>query len=63
MAKHREIVVKDVGPVSRLSFPIPNGGGIVVMRARNGSGKTSVLDGVSIALRQAGALQAQLKII
>ena len=56
MAKQREVVVKDLGPISRLSFPMPTGGGVVVMRARNGAGKTSVLDGVSIALRQSGSL-------
>ena len=56
MAKQRDITIKDVGPINRLTIPVPAGGGVTVLRARNGTGKTSAIEGITIALRQAGTL-------
>lgn len=40
------IEVTDVGPVEHLSIPIPEDGGLVVLRGANGSGKSSLLKAV-----------------
>ena len=40
------IEVNNVGPIERLTIPIPEEGGIVVLRGRNGSGKTHAINGV-----------------
>ncbi len=42
----KTIEIDHVGPVRHLTIPIPEQGGVVVLRGRNGSGKTTVLDGV-----------------
>ncbi len=42
----RSIELKDVGPVERLTIPIPEGGGVVVLRGRNGQGKSHALQAV-----------------
>ena len=38
-------IVND-GAIEKLTIPVPDGGGIVVMKGRNGSGKTTALDAV-----------------
>jgi hypothetical protein len=43
----KTIELKDVGPVASLSIPIPEGGGVVVLRGRNGFGKTRSLEAVA----------------
>jgi energy-coupling factor transporter ATP-binding protein EcfA2 len=43
----REITIENVGPVKRCTIPIPPNGGIVVLKGRNGSGKSHVLDAVA----------------
>lgn len=40
------IEVNDIGPVRSLSIPIPEDGGVVVLRGRNGRGKSHVLAAV-----------------
>ncbi len=42
----RTIQVRDVGPVEHLVIPIPEGGGLVVLRGRNGLGKSHSLHAV-----------------
>ena len=34
------IEIKNIGPISTASIPIPEGGGVVVLRGKNGSGKS-----------------------
>lgn len=41
------IEVKDVGPVETVSIPIPEGGGVVVLRGTHGSGKSTTLKAVN----------------
>lgn len=43
----KTIEIRDVGPVEQLHIPIPAGGGIVVLRGLNGSGKSKALEAVS----------------
>lgn len=41
------IELKAVGPIDRLKIPVPKGGGVVVLKGRNGSGKSYALAGVA----------------
>lgn len=43
---NKSIELRDVGPVRRLEITIPEGGGVVVLRGRNGLGKTHCLQAV-----------------
>lgn len=40
------IELRSVGPIDRLRIPVPKGGGVVVLKGRNGSGKSYALAGV-----------------
>ena len=40
------IEIDKVGAIKHLSIPIPEGGGLVVLRGRNGSGKSTAIKGV-----------------
>jgi len=42
----REIVIENVGPVRKLAFEVPEDGGVVVLRGRNGAGKSHALNAV-----------------
>lgn len=55
----RTIEVSDIGPVERVSIPVPNEGGLVVLRARNGRGKTKTLEAVETALSGRGKLDVR----
>ena len=55
----RTIELLNVGPIQRLDIPIPEGGGVVVLRGRNGTGKTTALDAVSAMLEGDGAIAAR----
>lgn len=46
MAGAREVILENVGPVQRLRVPIPEGGGVVVITGRNGSGKSTSIEAV-----------------
>ena len=48
------IEVKNIGPVEKLSLPVPENGGLVVLRGRNGSGKTQTLRAVEAAVSGKG---------
>lgn len=43
----KTIELENVGPVSRLSIPVPEDGGIVVLTGKNGAGKTETLKAVT----------------
>jgi DNA repair exonuclease SbcCD ATPase subunit len=43
-AKAKSIELSNVGPIEHLTIPIPDGGGVVVIRGRNGSGKSHALE-------------------
>ena len=45
-----EIEIKDVGPISSLTIPVPEGGGVVVLRGGQGVGKTTAIKAVSKTL-------------
>ena len=38
------INIDNVGPIQHLEIPIPEGGGVVVLRGRNGTGKTTAIN-------------------
>jgi energy-coupling factor transporter ATP-binding protein EcfA2 len=52
----REIVIENVGPVKKVSIQIPADGGIVVLRGRNGAGKSHVLDAVQSLVSGEGSV-------
>jgi energy-coupling factor transporter ATP-binding protein EcfA2 len=41
-----KVVVENVGPVKSFEFEVPEDGGVVVLRGRNGAGKSHILDAV-----------------
>lgn len=41
------VLIENVGAIAKLSIPVPDGGGVVVLKGPNGIGKTTALDGVS----------------
>jgi hypothetical protein len=45
-----EITIADVGPIHGLKIAVPEGGGVVVLRGRNGVGKTTALEAVGSLL-------------
>jgi hypothetical protein len=51
-----EIEIKNSGPVESLSVPVPEGGGIVVIRGENGRGKTMALDAIALLVGGDGRL-------
>jgi energy-coupling factor transporter ATP-binding protein EcfA2 len=52
-----EVVLENIGPISKLAIPLPEGGGVVVLQGPNGSGKTTALDAVE-ALANGGKAPA-----
>lgn len=40
------VELTNVGPIERLSIPVPENGGLVALRARNGRGKTKALEAI-----------------
>jgi energy-coupling factor transporter ATP-binding protein EcfA2 len=40
------VLIENVGPISKLEIPLPEGGGVVVLQGPNGSGKTTALQSV-----------------
>ena len=48
-------IVND-GAIEKLTIPVPDGGGIVVMKGRNGSGKTTALNAVESLVSGKGSL-------
>jgi ABC-type cobalamin/Fe3+-siderophores transport system ATPase subunit len=62
----RSIELRDVGPVEHITIPIPIDGGLVVLRGRNGLGKShclravsGMIDGKTKPVTRDGALGAQ----
>lgn len=42
----RNIEIENIGPVEKLSIPVPEDGGLVVLQGRNGAGKSNSLEAV-----------------
>lgn len=42
----REVVVENGGAIERVSIPIPRGGGVTVLKGRNGTGKSTAINGL-----------------
>lgn len=56
VADQRTIEIENIGPIQHLSIPIPEDGGIVVLRGSNGQGKDHALDAIHSALSGDGQL-------
>ena len=48
------IKIENIGPIHHLSIPLPDGGGVVVLRGRNGVGKTHALEAVDALISGSG---------
>ena len=44
----REVDITDIGPIEHLRIPIPDGGGVVVLRGRQGVGKSHALEAINV---------------
>ena len=55
----RTVSIKDIGPVKSLTLSIPDTGGICVLRARNGAGKTKALEAVNSLISGNGSLECR----
>ena len=59
MSTVQEITLTNVGPVRHATIPIPEPGGLVVLKARNGAGKTKTLEAVESALTGRGKIEVR----
>jgi energy-coupling factor transporter ATP-binding protein EcfA2 len=50
------IEIKDAGPIESLTIPVPEGGGVVVLRGPNGGGKSTALNAVTALVSGAGTV-------
>ena len=48
------ITLKNIGPIEHVTIPVPAEGGVVVLRGRNGSGKSTALDAIQTAITGKG---------
>ena len=55
----QEIRLSNVGPVEHVAIPVPDGGGVVVLRGRNGRGKTKTLEAVESAITGRGKIEVR----
>ena len=53
------VEIENIGPIERLTLPVPEDGGIVVLHGRNGSGKTKSLEAVEKLASGRGGLQVR----
>lgn len=51
------IVIENIGPIERAVIPYPEEGGVVVLRGRNGQGKTTALEAIEAAVTGKGKLE------
>jgi len=54
MTQENQFDIENVGPIARLAIPIPEGGGVVVLRGRNGAGKSTALASIQSAMSDKG---------
>lgn len=54
MASEQTIELTNVGPIEHVSIPVAAGGGITVLRGRNGRGKTKALEAIDSAISGRG---------
>lgn len=50
----KAIDIKNVGPIAHITIPVPEGGGVVIFKGINGSGKTMALDSIEAAVSGQG---------
>lgn len=48
------ITLKNIGPIENVTIPVPADGGVVVLRGRNGCGKSTALDAIQTAITGKG---------
>lgn len=53
------IEIENIGPIEKLTIGVPSDGGVVVMEARNGRGKSHALNAIDAALSGRGKLEVR----
>ena len=60
MAKAKnELTIENIGPIDKLTIPVPEDGGVVVLHGPNGTGKTQGLEATQALLRGKGSLDCR----
>lgn len=54
-----QVTIQDVGPVKHITFEVPDGGGICILKGRNGKGKSQTLDAVDALVTGKGSLSVR----
>lgn len=54
-----DITIQNIGPIEQVKIPIPEHGGVIVLKGRNGSGKTHALEAVESVLSGDGKLSVR----
>jgi hypothetical protein len=52
----RTIEIENIGPIEKLTIPLPEDGGVVVLSGRNGAGKSTALDAARSLMSGKGSL-------
>lgn len=55
----KTIEIEDIGPVEKLTIPVPENGGLVVLAGRNGMGKSNTLEAVNSLATGKGKLNVR----
>lgn len=51
--------ISNIGPISQLAFTVPEEGGVIVLRGKNGSGKSKALEAVSSLVNGKGSVSVR----
>lgn len=57
--EQKNIDIENIGPIRALRIPLPGNGGVIVLRGRNGLGKTTAIDAVEAAIKGQGSLDVR----
>lgn len=51
--------IKNIGPIETLTLPVPSEGGVVILKGRNGAGKTKALEATQALISGSGSLSVR----
>ena len=55
----KAIEIENIGPIRSLRMTLPKKGGVLVLRGRNGLGKSTAIDAVGAAIKGEGSLDVR----
>lgn len=59
MSSKKTVTLSNVGPITYLELPVPKDGGMVILKGRNGAGKTTALNAMNQAVTGSGRLNVR----